>query len=412
MIINRELLENIEKENGMGFYLLDSAKFEENFDNVVGAYKKYYPATNIAYSYKTNYIPRFGQIVNEKGGYAEVVSGMEMYIAKKIGVPYEKIFFNGPFKEMEYVEELLVNNGVVNIDSLEELKQIEQIAIKNSDKVLRIGLRLNFDVEDNVISRFGFNTQTEDFITALNIIKSSNLKLVSLHCHFATRYLFSWKNRTKGMLNLINKYFINELKSIEFISLGGGLYGDMPEDMKKQFADKIPSFNEYAEVSAKVFANYFKTKTQKPILIIEPGTALVANAMKYVTKIVSIKTIQDRTIATLFGSTYNINPCANRKKMPIEVYTEDKSNQKEYKNVYFGGYTCIESDYLYREYEGKLTVGDYIVFDEVGAYSVVMKPPFIMPQVAVVEPLENNDFIVIKRKEKFEDIFQTYGMLI
>jgi len=172
MIINRELLENIEKENGMGFYLLDSAKFEENFDNVVGAYKKYYPATNIAYSYKTNYIPRFGQIVNEKGGYAEVVSGMEMYIAKKIGVPYEKIFFNGPFKEMEYVEELLVNNGVVNIDSLEELKQIEQIAIKNSDKVLRIGLRLNFDVEDNVISRFGFNTQTEDFITALNIIKA------------------------------------------------------------------------------------------------------------------------------------------------------------------------------------------------------------------------------------------------
>ena len=112
-----------------------------------------------------------------------------------------------------------------------------------------------------------------------------------MHCHFATRYLFSWENRTKGMLDLIDKYFIDELKGIEFISLGGGLYGDMPEDMKKQFADKIPSFNEYAEVSAKVFANYFKTKTKKPILIIEPGTALVANAMKYVTKIVSIKTI-------------------------------------------------------------------------------------------------------------------------
>jgi|SaaInl8_200m_RNA_FD_contig_101_368470_length_7855_multi_5_in_0_out_0_4 diaminopimelate decarboxylase len=411
MLLNRKILEKIEEKNGESFYLLDSYKFEQNFNKVVDEYRKYYPKTNIAYSYKTNYTPRFGQIVNDKGGYAEVVSGMEMYIAKKIGVPYDKIFFNGPFKELEYVEELLLNNGVVNVDSLEELKKIEKISKKNTGKILKIGLRLNFDIKDEVISRFGFDTQTRDFKDALNLIKNSNLKLVSLHCHFATRYLYSWKNRTQGMLDVIDKYFLDELDKIEFISLGGGLYGEMPEDMKKQFPQQIPSFNEYAEVSAKVFAKYFKEKTNEPTLIIEPGTALVANAMKYVTKIVSIKEVRDRTIVTLFGSTYNINPSANRKKMPLKIYSKDELQQKNYKNVYFGGYTCIESDYLYREYEGALLVGDYIVFDEVGSYSVVMKPPFIMPQVAVVEPIDNNNYKVIKRREKFEDIFQTYGML-
>ena len=78
-----------------------------------------------------------------------------------------------------------------------------------------------------------------------------------------------------------------------------------------------------------------------------------------------------------------------------------------YQNLDFGGYTCIEGDYLYRGYNGPLSIGDLVVFENVGSYSVVLKPPFILPNFPVVE-LCKGDVKVVKRKETFDDLFQTY----
>lgn len=408
MKLNREILEKIEKTEGPSFYIADLEQFRKNYYKLLNTYRKYYTNTYIAYSYKTNYLPDFCKIIKEEGGFAEVVSGMEMQLALKVGNKYDQIFFNGPVKEMKYVEELLINGGIVNVDSLEELKKIIIIAKKNRNKNLKIGMRLNFDVGDGVVSRFGFDPNEYFFKEALQLIeKENNIHLVSLHCHFATRYLETWENRTKGMLSIIDKFFKDKLNSLKFISLGGGLYGEMNEQMKKQFERCIPSFEDYAKVSAKKIDEYFKDKSNKPILIIEPGTALAANTMKYVTKVESIKKVQGKYIATLFGSTYNINPKTDRNKIkvPLEIYSNTKQNY--YESIDFAGYTCIESDYLYKGFKGKLSVGDFVVFNEVGTYSIVMKPPFIMPQVSIVE-IKNSDYNILKRKETFEDVFNTY----
>ena len=408
MKLNREMLEKIEQTEGSSFYIADLDQFKKNYYRLLNTYRRYYPNTYIAYSYKTNYLPNFCKIIKEEGGFAEVVSGMEMELALKVGNQYNQIFFNGPVKEIKYVEKLLINGGIVNIDSLEELKRIISIAKKYKDKRLKIGMRLNFDVKDGVVSRFGFGPNEYDFKEALKLINNeNNINLVSLHCHFATRYLETWENRTQGIINIIDKFFKDKIDSIEFISLGGGLYGEMPDDMKRQFARYIPSFEDYAKVSAKKVDEYFKDKYNKPILIIEPGTALAANSMKYVAKVESIKKVQGKYIATLFGSTYNINPKTDRSKIksPIEIYSNGPQNY--YEKIDFAGYTCIESDYLYKEFQGKLAVGDFVVFNEIGTYSIVMKPPFIMPQVSIIE-IKDNGFKILKRKETFNDIFNTY----
>ena len=43
---------------GDAFYLLDSAQFKRNFIELKKAFSDIYPNFNIAYSYKTNYIPK------------------------------------------------------------------------------------------------------------------------------------------------------------------------------------------------------------------------------------------------------------------------------------------------------------------------------------------------------------------
>ena len=412
MNITNSTLKKISDQEGDAFYLLDSKRFAQNYLDLINSFKKYYLNTRIAYSYKTNYVPRFCQLIKDLGGYAEVVSGMELDLARRLSVPDADIFFNGPFKSRDQILSLLTKGGVVNIDSREELDFIISESNSGGANKFKIGLRCNFDVADGVLSRFGWDVGSPDFDGAINLIeKNSKLELVGLHCHFATRTLDCWKNRTRGMLAVLERLTPKQLNKIQYVSLGGGLYGYMPEDLKKQFSVAIPTFDDYAEVAASPFAHFFMERKVKssPELIIEPGTALVADSMKFVCKVVSIKEIRGQLIATLSGSGYNINPNPNRKNVPIEVISLGESNYLT--NINFAGYTCIESDYLYKGYSGHLAVGDLVVFDDVGSYSVVMKPPFILPNVPILELDETGKhYNIIKRQETIDDLFQTYSV--
>ncbi len=69
----------------------------------------------------------------------------------------------------------------------------------------------------------------------------------------------------------------------------------------------------------------------------------------------------------------------------------------------------MENDYLFKNYKGPLSIGDYLVFDNVGSYSVVFKPPFILPNVPVIS-MANDKIKILKQSETFENIFQTYKM--
>ncbi len=412
MKLTYTILNKISKEYGHSFYILDSKQFETNYRELKKAFRDVYSNSHIAYSYKTNYIPKLCKIVNKLGGFAEVVSDMEYRIALKIGVIPKKIYFNGPYKDTLAVEELLLAGGTVNIDSDFDLQIIKEVALKNPGKELSVGIRCNFDIDDGVLSRFGFDVEGDEFITAIDIIrKVSNLKLNGLHCHFATRSIETWPQRAEGMLKLVQKHFA---EPPVFISLGGGLYGKMADSLKTQFDTNIPTYEDYANAVAAQFGDFFKyvDVSMQPMLIIEPGSALVGDAMKFATQVVSIKDIRGKKIATLLGSIYNINPTLNKKNPPITIYHNEDSvkKQREYEDLDFGGYTCIESDYLYRNYNGKLAVGDYVVFDNVGSYSVVLKPPFILPNFAVLEyDDELNSIGLIKRGEKFEDLFHTFS---
>ena len=94
MVINSTVIENLRKEYGEAFYLLDSDQFRTNFLELKEAFSSIYPNFNIAYSYKTNYTPKFCKIVNELGGYAEVVSEMEMELALRCGVKHSRIIWS------------------------------------------------------------------------------------------------------------------------------------------------------------------------------------------------------------------------------------------------------------------------------------------------------------------------------
>lgn len=402
--MDSKLLEQLTSRYGEAFYILDSSQFKKNFYELKQAFSSIYENFNIAYSYKTNYTPKLCKLINEMGGYAEVVSDMEMEIALRIGVVPEKIIWNGPYKNYKKVEELLLIGGTVNLDSAYEIKKIKNISQRYLNHNLNIGIRVNFDIDDGVTSRFGFDIESNDFKEVLRLVKETeNINLIGVQCHFATRRLETWKPRAEKMLKLLDKFELTP----EHIDLGGGLFGKMDESLKAQFDSDIPTYEEYANAVAPLFAEHFKACNDKPLLLIEPGSALVGDCMKFASKVVNIKDVRGKAIATLLGSIYNINPTLNKKNPPINVYPMGMV-QKEYNDLDFGGFTCIESDYLYRHFNGMLAQGDMVVFGNVGSYSVVLKPPFILPNFPVIE-IDGNRLELIKRSEVFDDLFHTFS---
>lgn len=406
--------EELKNINSEAVYISKPENFETEYDLLINSFRKHYNNVNIAYSFKTNYIPDFLNIVKNKKGYAEVVSIMELELALKVGFLPKNIFFNGPFKHKKETQEFLSLGILVNLDSYDEFKWIEKFA--NESKIIcRIGIRLNFNLPENP-SRFGISKNDksiQEIITKSN--SNKYLSFESLHYHYAPRKLSMWKTCAKEFVSFLDNLDLVVISKLKFISLGGGMFSRMDNYIQKQLPFDIPSFDEYANNSVKYLVDYFNSKQDlsfTPEILIEPGTALASKALDFAVQVVSVKNINDEFYINTSGSKYNMNPSPNRINSPIEVYNSNIDNTIYVKKAKLSGYTCIESDIIHDDFSGDIAKGDTIIFKEVGAYSVVMKPPFILPDVAIIQFNKNtNCYDLIRCKQTFNDVFHNFKFL-
>jgi len=408
MSLNNKVLENMSESFGDAFYLLDSSKFSNNFEEFLSEFTTIYPKTNIGYSYKTNYTPKLCKLVNDKGGYAEVVSEMEYDLAIKIGVNPKMIIVNGPYKTKKALEKFVLGESIVNLDSYVEVEFLKEIAQRHSPRQLRVGFRCNFEINDESISRFGFDIENDNFTRMFfQLSNIDNITIDGIHCHFPNRDLQSYDYRTDKILELAKKLFTAPPK---YIDIGGGFFGKMKESLKAQFSTPTVEYGAYASLIATKFKTAYQDYSgdEKPMLLLEPGSAIVADTMYFVSKVIDVKEVRGESIATSSGSKFNMGLLTSTINMPMDVYSSNRA-QPQYEEIDIVGFTCIESDCLYKGYSGRIGVGDYLVFSNVGSYSIVFKPQFIMPNVPVIEYRETiGDYKVIKRQETMEDVFSTF----
>lgn len=400
-------MNNIEllKKYGSPLYVFDDKGFIENYKNLCSAFRKEYPNYNPGYSYKTNYTPHICKLVKELGGYAEVVSDMELYVAKKIGYSDDMIIYNGPCKG-PMMDEHILKGGISNIDNEAEAERVVALAKENPSARIKVGIRINTDIGAGFISRFGFEVGSESMDRVDAKLKSqSNIKLVGLHLHVSrARYISAWQKRIDNILEAADKY-IDGIP--DYIDVGSGMFADMEDYLKNQFTIDVPSYEEYAKVVAGTMAKHYVGSEKKPILMSEPGTTVVSRYLSLITTVKAVKKIKDRTIAVLDCDIHNAGETCQMMKVP---YSVDRVGAGEASGspVDLTGFTCLEQDLLYKDFPESVRVGDVIELRNIGGYSVVYKPPFIQPNCAMVAIKSDGSVEEIKRKETFEDIFQTF----
>lgn len=407
MVFDAETLDRLTREFDSPLYVFDQDSFEENFRRFVGAMTAQYDKYRLSYSYKTNYTPYICSLVKDLGGYAEVVSDMEYQIARQVGYEDSHILYNGPIKG-PLSREMLLKGGLLNVDNLEELQEIIALAGRNPGVCLKIGLRVNIDIGQSFVSRFGIDADSEDLSRAIRLIDCTpNLEIQGIHCHVGqSRSVRSWENRARRVLEIVDRYFKNV--KLKYIDLGSGMFGEMDESLACQFGSDLPGYADYAAAIGGVFRDYYRDWAweDKPILFTEPGTTIVNHYVDFVGRVSSIKHIRGKEFVVLNCSKHNLGEICTLKKLPLTVVSGGKPGEA-LTDAALVGYTCLEHDVLYRGFEGKLAVGDYVIFGNVGGYSNVSKPPFISPNCAMIA-VKGEEARLIKRTETVRDILATY----
>jgi len=400
--MDRNTVAYLTKEYGSPLYVFDECAFRENYRRLEQTFRRYYSNYQISYSFKTNYTPYIAATVKDLGGYAEVVSGMEYHIAKQIGYSDDKIIFNGPNKGSDGRKAFLAG-CMMNADSLQEVEELCSLADGNKERSFEIGIRVNLDIGQDFVSRFGIDPEDLDAVFAL-VRQVSNLEVTGLHCHISRcRDLSAWRKRTEFMLSLADRYFS---EPPQYIDLGSGMFGDMAPEFAAQFPD-VPGYEEYAEVTAKLVAEHYESSAVKPVLLTEPGTTLVNRYVDFIATVDVIKQIRGEAFAVLNCSEHNLGETCTLKELPVTVIPN--SPGKDYSKIHLVGYTCLEQDVMRKNLRCTLGIGDHIVFGNVGGYSNVLKPPFIWPNCRMVAfDSQTGRSKIIKEAETYADVLHTY----
>lgn len=406
-------IKSLTSQYGSPFYLIDRAKFEANFDALTTAFQSRYSPFVLAYSYKTNYIPYLCRIVRDKGGWAEVVSRMEYDLALKVGSDPARIIFNGPVKRPDDIVLALSGGSMVNLDSASEIEAVLDFAAAHPDQMIPVGLRINIGLSDAAgvshiqnslkVGRFGFDPVELDAVCKKLTIRN-NITVVSLHGHTSTtgRSVWCFTIIAETLVGLAEKYFS---KTARYINIGGGMFGFiLPEHRWCE----TPSFDDYAGAVCGVLNQCDWVRQTKPTLVIEPGIAMVANAVSFVTQVVSVKHVRDKTFVTVDGSAFNSKPTFHRINPPFQVLS-DSGDTGPVQTFDVVGSTCMEKDILLTDVSAPLPAeGHYLKLDNIGAYTVVMTPPFINPAPAILAR-DGDGIICVRRSQTLDDVFGGYS---
>jgi len=348
------------------------------------------------YSVKTNSLPWLLTYLKKEGFYAEVVSDTEYDLAKRLGYTDDKIIYNGPIKDRQTFEQLLLNGGIVNLDSSYEPEWLKELSETHPEQKFYVGLRVNCDIkelcpEEELAEedggRFGYcyeNGILGDVIAYLKAIP--NVSVAGLHLHSST------KSRTVDVYGALakmagiiaTKYELN----LSFVDMGGGYFGGR--------TDK-PDYRDYFARIGKELKEYFDP--QKTTLIVEPGVSLISRATTFETTVLDIKYIRDKVYLVTDGSRVNLNPQVTRHVYPHHVeYASDVSIRKMLPLQWVCGSTCMEYDRLFPiENSPALEKGDKIIYETAGGYTICLSPLFIHYFPAVYVEKENGEIFTARK---------------
>jgi diaminopimelate decarboxylase len=370
------------------------------------------PDFAVYYSVKANPNPWIIRHFLARGCGAEVASAGEFQLAVRAGCPPRRIFFAGPGKRPDELEEVIAAGiGEIHVESLLEIRRVADIARSRGVRVT-VSLRVNPTEEaqggalrmGGKPSPFGIDEEALDAAVE-QVLASPWLVLAGVHLFAGTQILdhaVLARQCAKGLqvARRVGERLGRPLATLDF---GGGLgipyfAGDRPLDMTK-----------LGEVLAAVMASVAGDPLfEGTRFVVEPGRFLVGEAGIYVTRVLDVKTSRGKTFVVVDGGMNHHLAAAGhlgqalRRTFPVAVLNRIDDPARQVVDV--TGPLCTPLDILARGVElGPVAVGDLIGVFQSGAYARSASPLNFLSHPSPPEVLVDRGDVQLIRRRGFSD---------
>ena len=380
-------------------------EFRVQFDRVL-------PGTDVQYAAKAYLSPTIAAIAAEEGLGLDVVSGGELFVARRSGFPMARAVFHGNNKsEAELREALDADVGRIVIDNFHELALLDQLSQQRGHAqpvLLRVTPGVDAYTHEKTTtgvadSKFGFPLAPGDAEEAVQrTLAADGLELRGYHVHLGSP-IFSTEPYVRG-IQVMAGFAARMWDAFEFhwreFSVGGGFAVAYTLDQKP------PAVADYAQaVSRALHAACTTHDLPVPRVHVEPGRSIVGRAGVAVYTVGARKEIEGvRTYISVDGGMAdNVRPAMYGSR--YIALAANRMHDTAEETVTVAGKFCESGDILVREAElPRLRAGDLLALPASGAYHLAMESNYNLAPRSAVVFVNQGTARLARRRQRYDDL--------
>ena len=422
-------------------FVISAPRIRHNIAQLLEA-KTHHPKLKLCFASKANNLLGVLRVVREAGIDVEVNSGGELFKALRAGFRPDQIEMNGISKtEQEIAEAIEAGIYTINLDSPFELELVEQVAAKLNKRanvtvrlVAGVGTRSLAGLQTALYtSKFGVSPSQAREMMLRAVARPELINLAGLHIHvgsqtpdpepYAEAFAAMWDH-----LLWLHKETGHKL---QHINIGGGIPVNYLRDGAQ--AEEI-SDNERAMLGANLTAAEMMANAIDVVrasareagaehllneleIVMEPGRAVIADAVTILTKVRNIKSRPETGEAwALTDAGYNLMLSMVMYHWYYHAVNASRAGEAHNERYRMAGPLCDGGD-VYFDLHGDghlpdcrllpagVEVGEVIAMLNTGAYTASQMTAYngrVFPAAVLVD--EGGKVEVIRRRDTYEDL--------
>ena len=395
---------------GTPLYVMSEDIILERIRSLKNAFEKTGAKYEINFAGKAFTNKAMCKIIKEEKICLDAVSKGEIMTALAVGFPPENISFHGNNKKESELRYALENHiGHIMVDNIDELSLIDQLT-KEMDVEVEISFRISPGISAHTHELI--QTATEDskfglpYALAEDIVvkagQCEKISVVGLHCHIGSQIVDDepFVLAAKKMMSLYKK-ITDRGVGLRMLNLGGGF--GIPYLTGDEYFDPVTYIPQMVKRIRELCAS---SDMDMPILIVEPGRYLTAEAGVTLYTIGAVKEIPGiKTYVTVDGG-MNDNPRPALYGAEYEAYVCNPKDHDDYQTYAVSGRACETDGLIEKVRLNQPKVGDILMIPNTGAYNYTMASNYNRyPRPAVVLLSGERDGIIVRR-ETDEDVLR------
>ena len=403
LIKDKPLLESLAKKYGTPLYLYDKKQLVKNINGMDKVLGKYFKKYRICYTIKANSNPNLIRILKSKipdlG--ADCSSPGEIHAANLGNILSKECLYTGNYESEDDLKVAIENKVHLNLDDINSFKRIKKYSIPNE-----ISFRLNPGFGKGAFSQITtggvdskFGVPRSKIIDAYGLAKANGVKKFGIQCMTGSGILDAkyFPKLMSEILNIANSIMRELNINFEYINMGGG-YGIPYKD-----EDASLDIDEVFSNVSKVFHKFF-SREKIPEFWIEPGRSIVGNTGILLCKVTGIKKSYKNFVGLDAGMETLMRPALYNAYH--RIYKVGNPQEKHSQVTDITGRICENTDRLAIDRSfPNVKVNDLIAVMDVGAYGFSMSHQFCNRPRAAEVLLDNNNGVLIRKRETIQDLF-------